>query len=121
MRQRFLGLLALGNILNGTVHFQWLTPGIEIQPAQSMYPAFSLVTLPDDAIFLVERFALTNHLVVKVINHHGPVVRMHQGNPAIHRALVSCIDPKQPIEHVRTLPIPGRDIQNVTPQAGADL
>ena len=79
--------LAFCQILNRTVHLNWEAVGIKFQRAQAMNPTYNLIAVTDDAVFLVESFALPNNFILKKVAYHRTVVRMDQRFPVLQSAL----------------------------------
>ena len=116
--QAHLRPLALGDVLDRAIHFHGNALGIEFQFPHSMHPAFGLVVVANDAIFLVESPALADHFAGEVSLHHRAILGMNQGQPASHGTVVGLVYPEYLVQHLRTPPHPDGEIRNETTHFG---
>jgi len=116
-----LGLFALADVLNGAEHLDRLAVGIELQSATTVNPAFGLILMAHNPVFLVEKCAPAKDLVAEVFDHHLAVGGMDQVAPAFYRALIGCVDAEDLVLHRGAAPPAGGHIQHIAAKAGDKL
>ncbi len=77
-------LHALRDVLDRAAHLHHAPFGVEFNLAQAVHPAFHSVIAADDAIRLVEGFALPQDIVLQIVFHHRPLGRVDQIQPSRH-------------------------------------
>src|SRR5271157_4671596 len=80
--QLHLRLLALGDVFNDAAHLHQLAPAIELQPAQPMNPAHSMIFMANNAVFFIEIQSLPDNFFREIGGHHGAIISMNQGHPS---------------------------------------
>jgi hypothetical protein len=116
-----LGSLSPGNVLDGAAHQDGFAIRITFNPAPAMNPASGAIIVADDSVLVVKKPTASEHLFGKIGGHHGVVVGVNEGDPALNGAFVIGSDSENFIKDIGGSPDPGLQIERVAAQTGYAL
>ena len=96
---------------------------VELQIAAPAQPAFLAIVGANDPVSPVKRAEVTEDLVGEIGGHRFPVIRVYEGEPALHRPFERGIDPEDRVETRRADPAFRGDVQRerADPREGLHL
>ncbi len=116
-----LGSLSLGNVLDGAAHKDGFARRITFNAAAAMDPSSGVIIVADNSVFVVKKRTASEHLFGKIGGHHGVIVGVNEGDPAVNGAFVFGPDSEDFIEDIGGRPEPGLQLERVAAETGDAL